>query len=194
MSVRKSQMTKLGEKAPEFSLEDVRTGKNVSLQDFKDKKAFLVMFICRHCPFVKHIEEEIAKLGKDYKGKNVGIVAISANDPKAYPADAPNSLKEQAEELGINFPYLFDEKQDVTKAYGAICTPDFFLFNKNRELVYRGQMDSSRPGKVWEEPTGKDIRGAIDAVLADKKVPEDHKPSIGCSIKWKKGNEPEYAK
>jgi peroxiredoxin len=192
MTLTKSQMLKLGTKAPDFEIKDVVSGKKYSLDDFKDKKAFLVMFICRHCPFVKHVEKEIAKIGRDYKGKGVGIVAISANDVETHPQDAPENLKQQAESLGFNFPYLYDETQDVAKSYTAACTPDFFLFDENRKLVYRGQLDDARPGKVWVKVDGKDLRSAIDAVLNDKDVSQDQKPSIGCNIKWKEGKEPEY--
>lgn len=179
-----SSMLALGTKAPDFSLSDVAGGQPVSLSSFSDKKAFLVMFICRHCPYVKHVQNELAQLGKDYKDKDIGIVAISSNDPAAYPEDAPWSLKEQAEELGFIFPYLFDETQDVAKAYTAACTPDFFLFNHDRKLVYRGQLDDSRPSNGISV-TGKDLRVAIDSILNDQPVDPDQKPSIGCSIKWK---------
>lgn len=194
MTLTKSQMLPLETKAPDFNLNDVASGRKFSLSDFKDKKALLVMFICRHCPFVKHVEGEIAKIGKDYKDKDVGIVAISANDAENYPQDSPENLKKQARELGFTFPYLYDEKQEVAKTYTAACTPDFFLFNKDRKLVYRGQIDNARPGKVWVKVDGRDLRGAIDAVLAGRKISEDQKPSIGCNIKWKDGNEPDYFK
>lgn len=192
MTLTKSQMLALGTKAPDFSLIDVVGGKAFSLDDFKDKKALLVMFICRHCPFVKHVEKEIAKIGRDYKDKSVGIVAISANDAENYPEDSPVNLKKQARELGFVFPYLYDESQEVAKNYTAACTPDFFLFDKERKLVYRGQMDGSRPGKVWVKVDGEDIRYAIDAVLAGEEISREQKPSLGCNIKWKKGNEPDY--
>jgi peroxiredoxin len=194
MTLTKSQMLPLETKAPDFNLNDVASGRKFSLSDFKDKKALLVMFICRHCPFVKHVEGEIAKIGKDYKDKDVGIVAISANDAENYPQDSPENLKKQARELSFTFPYLYDEKQEVAKTYTAACTPDFFLFNKDRKLVYRGQIDNARPGKVWVKVDGRDLRGAIDAVLAGRKISEDQKPSIGCNIKWKDGNEPDYFK
>lgn len=186
-----STMLPLGTKAPEFNLPDVVTGDKISLNNFNGKKALLVMFICRHCPYVKHVEEEIAKIGKDYQNKDIGIVAISANDPDAYPEDAPESLAEMAQEEGFTFPYLFDESQETAKAYTAACTPDFFLFNKERKLVYRGRLDESRPDSGIPA-TGKDLRTAIDAVLDDSEVPSNQKPSMGCSIKWKSGNEPEY--
>ena len=186
-----STMLKLGTKAPSFSLPDVSMGKTVSLGDFSNKKALLVMFLCNHCPYVKHVQGELAKIGSDYKNKDIAIVAISANDTESYPTDSPDYLKKQAEEEAFSFPYLFDETQSVAKAYTAACTPDFFLFGKARALVYRGQLDDSRPGN--EVPiTGKDLRKAIDRVLADKKVSKDQKPSSGCNIKWKHGNEPSY--
>jgi len=191
MVLTNSQMMALGSKAPEFSLPDVASGKRVSLDDFSDKKAFLVMFICRHCPYVKNVQGEIGKLTLDYKDKDLGVVAISSNDIQNYPDDAPESLKEQAQEVGFNFPYLFDESQEIAKDYSAACTPDFFVFDKQKKLVYRGQFDDSRPGNDIS-PNGKDLRDAIDAVLADKKVSSDQKHSSGCNIKWKLGNEPNY--
>ncbi|MEJ2605053.1 MAG: thioredoxin family protein [Anaerolineales bacterium] len=186
-----STMLALGTAAPAFSLPDVVSGGTVSLGDFASKKALLVMFICRHCPYVKHVQQEIARIGRDYAAKDVGIVAISANDAGTYPEDAPHSLKEMAEELGFRFPFLYDDSQEVAKAYTAACTPDFFVFDDNRELVYRGQLDGSRPGN--DVPvSGKDLRSALDAVLADEPVNPDQRPSIGCNIKWKGGNEPDY--
>jgi len=184
-------MLPLGTKAPDFSLKDVTSGKTVSLADFKDKTALLVMFICRHCPYVVHVKDELARLGKDYAGKPAGIVAISANDPVTHPDDSPENLKLMAKELGFTFPYLFDDSQDTAKAYTAACTPDFFLFDRNRALVYRGQLDDSRPGN-GKPLNGKDLRAAIDAVLAGKPVGAEQKPSIGCNIKWKSGREPAY--
>jgi peroxiredoxin len=178
-------MLALGTAAPDFSLPDVVTGRVVSLKDFADKKALLVMFICRHCPYVKHVQEELARLGKDYADKPVGMVAISSNDAIAYPEDAPESLKEMALELGFSFPYLYDESQQVARAYDAACTPDFFLFDENRRLVYRGQLDGSRPGNGIPV-TGRDLRNAIDAVLAGAPVDPNQKPSLGCNIKWKR--------
>ena len=181
---QESSMLPLGTKAPDFNLKDVISGQTISLNTFANKKALLVMFICRHCPYVKHVEQHLAQLGKDYKAKDIGIVAISSNDVEAYPEDAPNSLKEQAQELGFNFPYIFDETQEVAKAYTAVCTPDFFLFDANRKLVYRGQLDDSRPESNIPV-TGKDLRNAIDALLNNQPVDQNQKPSIGCSIKWK---------
>jgi peroxiredoxin len=186
-----STMLSLGTQAPDFRLPDVLSGGKVSLEDFNDEKALLVMFICRHCPYVKHVEQELARIGQDYEGRGVGIVAIGSNDADNYPEDAPEGLKEQAELVGFNFPYLFDEDQSVAKAYTAACTPDFFLFDEARSLVYRGQLDGSRPGN--EIPvTGEDLRSAIDAVLVGEAVSETQIPSVGCNIKWKAGNEPEY--
>ena len=186
-----STMLELGTAAPDFALSDVVSGKTVSLNDFVDKKGLLVMFICRHCPFVKHVEEELARLGNDYAGKNVGFVAISANDAAEFPDDAPESLKEMARQLGFKFPYLYDESQGTAKAYSAACTPDFFLFDQSRKLVYRGQLDDSRPDS-GKPVTGKDLRAALDAVLNDQPVNPDQRASIGCNIKWKSGNEPAY--
>ena len=186
-----STMLDLGTTAPEFTLPDVISGKTMTLRDFANRKALLVMFICRHCPFVKHIEQELARLGRDYANRDVAIVAISANDAAEYPDDAPGSLKEMAEQLGFSFPFLYDESQSAAKAYSAACTPDFFLFDQSRKLVYRGQLDDSRPES--EIPvTGKDLRAAIDAVLSDEAVNSDQRASIGCNIKWKSGNEPAY--
>lgn len=186
-----STMLELRTAAPDFSLPDVVSSKTVSLGDLADKKALLVMFICRHCPFVKHVERELARIGNDYAGKDIGIVAISANDPAESSDDAPESLKEMAEQLGFRFPYLYDESQGTAKAYSAACTPDFFLFDRSRKLVYRGQLDESRPDS-GQPVTGKDLRAAIDAVLADQPVNPDQRASIGCNIKWKSGNEPSY--
>ena len=188
----KSTMTSLGTKAPDFSLPDVVTGKKISLADFTEKKAFVVMFICAHCPYVKHVEKELAQLGQNYQNKNVGIVAISANDAETHPEDGPEELKQQATDLGFPFPYLYDQSQKVAKAYQAACTPDFFVFNEQRELVYRGQLDGSRPENFSVKTNGVDLRAAIDSVLSDQPISENQKPSMGCNIKWKSGNEPEY--
>lgn len=182
-------MLRLGTQAPDINLKDVVSGKTINLETFKNKGALLVMFICRHCPYVKHVQNEIANVGREYQNRDIGIVAISANDPEAYPEDAPDSLAKQAQELGFVFPYCFDETQEVAKAYTAACTPDFFLFDRERKLVYRGQLDDSRPDSNIPV-TGRDLRVAIDAVLTDKPVDQNQKPSIGCSIKWKTGNEP----
>lgn len=181
----------LGSEAPDFALRDVRTGGIVRRSDFDEKRGLLVLFICRHCPYVKHVEGGIAKLAQDYADRDLAIVAISANDPQAYPEDAPESLAEQARLAGFTFPYLFDETQEVARAYTAACTPDPFLFDADRRLVYRGQLDGSRPGN--DVPvTCEDIRRAIDAVLEGRPVPADQRPAVGCSIKWRPGNEPEY--
>jgi peroxiredoxin len=191
MALTPSTMLPLGTKAPDFRLTDVVSGKTISLDTFAGKQALLVMFICRHCPFVKHVQAELAQIGKDYADAEVGIVAISANDATNYPNDAPEKLKEMATQLGFTFPFCYDESQEIAKAYTAACTPDFFLFDANRELVYRGQLDDSRPSN--DKPvTGKDLRAALDAVLASKSVNPEQKPSIGCNIKWKPGHEPAY--
>jgi peroxiredoxin len=186
-----STMLDLGTTAPELALPDVVSGRAMTLGDFAESQALLVMFICRHCPFVKHIEQELARLGRDYARPDVAIVAISANDAAEYPDDAPESLKEMAEQLGFSFPFLYDESQAVAKAYSAACTPDFFLFDQSRKLVYRGQLDDSRP-ESGIPVTGKDLRAAIDARLRNEGVNPDQRASIGCNIKWKVGNEPGY--
>jgi len=186
-----STMLPLGTQAPDFALPDVRTGEIVRLSDLDGKKALLVLFLCRHCPYVQHVQAGIARLARDYAGSDLAIVGISANDPEAYPEDAPEGLAQQAEEAGFTFPYLFDETQEVAKAYTAACTPDAFLFDAERKLVYRGQLDASRPGSGIPV-TCEDIRAAIDAVLADRPAPADQRPSVGCSIKWRPGNEPSY--
>lgn len=184
-------MLSLGSSAPDFHLTDVVTGKTISLSEFNDKKALLVMFICRHCPYVQHVKGELAKIGKDYKDKNITIIAISANDIEIHPDDSPDNLKEMANTEGFIFPFCYDETQEVAKAYKASCTPDFFLFNQDRKLVYRGQLDDSRPGN-YLPVTGKDLRNAIEMLLEDKPISPVQKPSLGCNIKWKPGNEPEY--
>jgi peroxiredoxin len=186
-----STMMKLGTKAPDFSLEDVATGKKYTLGDFKGKKALLVMFICSHCPYVKHVEDEMARLSNEYKEKGVGVVAISSNDPDYDTGDKPEGLKEQAESANFEFPYLFDETQEVAKSYTAACTPDFFLFDKENKLVYRGQLDGSRPENN-KPVTGEDLMKALEAVLSGGEVSSDQRPSAGCNIKWKFGNEPDY--
>jgi hypothetical protein len=164
----------------------------VNIRDFDDKPALLVMFICRHCPYVRHVRGELARLGHDFADSELAIVAISANDPAEYPEDAPESLAEEAREAGYAFPYLFDETQEVAKAYTAACTPDFFLFDSDRALVYRGQLDDSRP-RNGLPITGKDLRAAIQAVMSGAPVSDHQRASIGCSIKWRAGNEPAYA-
>lgn len=186
-----STMLELGTQAPDFNLSEVVAGQTISLSDFAGRKALLVMFICRHCPYVKHVEQELARLGHDYAASEVGIVAISANNAGENPDDAPASLKEMAEELGFTFPFCYDETQETAKAYSAACTPDFFLFDHSRRLVYRGQLDDSRPGN--EIPvTGKDLRAALEALLNHQPVAADQRASLGCNIKWKPGNEPAY--
>lgn len=184
-------MLPLGTKAIDFNLKDVVLSNQISLKNFEDKKALLIIFICKHCPYVRHTQSEIAKIGKDYANKALGIAAISANDITAYPEDSPEGMKEQSKEVGFIFPYCYDESQEAAKAYTAACTPDFFLFDGQRKLVYRGQLDGSRPGNNVPL-TGEDLRGAIDAVLEDKPVSSEQKPSMGCNIKWKSGNEPPY--
>jgi peroxiredoxin len=184
MSQTESIMLELGTVAPEFALTDAVTGKTVARDDFRGKKALLVMFICAHCPYVKHIEKSLGVLGAEYAGKPLGIVAICSNDVTTHPADSPAGLKQQAQANGFAFPYLYDESQAVAHAYKAACTPDLFLFDGDFRLVYRGQYDSSRPGN-GVRVTGEDLRAAIDAVLTGKQVSTEQKPSIGCNIKWK---------
>ena len=184
MSLTESSMLQLGTRAPEFSLPEVVSGNTISLADFKTARALLVMFICRHCPYVRHVECELAKLGRDYTGKHLGIVAISSNDAATYPDDAPDSLCEMAVELGFRFPFCYDETQEIARAYTATCTPDFFLFDRDHQLVYRGQLDDSRPGN-GKPLTGRDLRAAIDAVLAGQPVDPMQRPSVGCNIKWR---------
>jgi len=184
MALTESTMLELGTVAPDFALTDVVSGKTVRRDDYKGKKALLVMFICTHCPFVKHIENSLAAFAKDYAGKPLGIAAICSNDAVTYPDDNPAGMKKQAQAFGFNFPYLQDGSQDVAHAYKAACTPDFFLFDGDLRLVYRGQFDASRPGN-GVPVTGQDLRSAVDLVLAGKPVPADQKPSIGCNIKWK---------
>jgi peroxiredoxin len=184
-----STMLPLGTVAPDFRLPDTN-GQTVSLSDFKGKP-LLVMFICNHCPYVKHIRSGLAQIGKDYASRGAAIVAVSSNDVANYPQDGPDKMKLEAKDAGYNFPYLYDASQTVAKAYRAACTPDFYLFDKDHRLAYRGQFDDSRPGSGLPV-TGKDLRSALDAVLAGKEAAGQQKPSIGCNIKWKPGNEPEY--
>ncbi len=191
MSMQPSTMAPLGSEAPDFELPDTR-GETVSLDDFDDARALLVVFLCNHCPYVKHIRDELAEFAREYRGRGLAVVGISSNDVEQYPEDSPKRMREVKEEVGFPFPYLYDESQEVAKAYGAACTPDFFLFDEERELAYRGQFDDSRPGN--DVPvTGEDLRRATDRVLEGRPVPEDQAPSVGCNIKWKPGNEPEYA-
>ena len=184
-----STMLALGTPAPQLSLPDVVSGKVVSSGDFADKP-LLVMFICTHCPYVKHIEDELAAIGRDYADK-VGVLAVGSNDAEKYPDDAPEGLKEQAERVGFTFPYLYDESQEVAKAYTAACTPDFFLFDAEHALIYRGRLDASRPGS--DTPvTGEELRAALDAAAAGETPTAEQRPSMGCNVKWKAGNEPDY--
>ena len=183
MALTESTMLELGTSAPDFALRDVVTGKTVRRDDFRGQKGLLVMFICTHCPYVKHIEKGLAQLGSDYDGK-LGIVAISSNDALNYPDDSPEGLKKQAQRMGFVFPYLYDETQGVARAFDAACTPDIYLFDKDFKLVYRGQFDGARPGNNVPV-TGQDLRAAMDAVLRVEKPSADQKASIGCNIKWK---------
>jgi len=185
-----STMVPLGTEAPPFRLPNV-DGRIVSIEDFKDAPALLVVFICNHCPYVKHILPHFVGLAKEYQQRGVAIVGINSNDVTGYPDDAPEKMAELSRTMGFTFPYLFDESQEVAKAYGAACTPDFYLFDSARRLVYRGQMDDSRPGN-GRPVTGADLRAAIDAVLAGRPISADQRPSVGCNIKWKPGNEPDY--
>lgn len=191
MAMVESTMLPLGTAAPPFELADVVSGELINLGTFADARALLVMFICRHCPFVKHVEQELARLGKDYGPQGVGIVAISANSLQTHPQDGPEHLKAQAQAVGFTFPYCFDETQAVAKVYTAAYTPDFFLFDEAKTLAYRGQLDDSRPGN-GKPVTGRDLRAALDAVLSGGAMPGDQTPSIGCNIKWTPGNEPDY--
>ena len=191
MVVKNSTMMPLGSKAPSFSLPDVVTGRLIVLPDYVNDRALLVMFICRHCPYVQAVKEELVRIGRDYSGKAVAIVAISANDAIGYPDDSPARLKTMALEDGFPFPFCYDETQETAIAYSAACTPDFFLFDRDLRLVYRGQLDDSRPGN--QKPIdGHDLRAALDCVLAGRPVAPEQKPSIGCNIKWKPGHEPAY--
>ncbi|MGQ0556717.1 MAG: thioredoxin family protein [Nitrospiraceae bacterium] len=187
-----STMLPLGTTVPPFALHDVVSEQRYSLDSFAAKTGLLIMFICRHCPYVVHVEQELARLGRDYRDASLGIMAISSNDPINYPDDAPPRLKEMAVRLGFTFPFCHDETQEVAKSYHAACTPEFYLFDRDRRLAYHGQLDESRPGN--NKPlTGRDLRSAIQAVLAGKPVEGTQRPSIGCSIKWKPGNAPPYA-
>ena len=190
MALTPSTMLPLGTAAPDFKLPDTG-GKMVSLANFKGQPALLVAFICNHCPYVIHLRAGLAQLARDYLPRNVGMAGISSNDAANYPADSPDKMKEEAKKAGYLFPYLYDETQMVAKSYHAACTPDIFLFDRNQRLVYRGQFDASRPNNGIPV-TGNDLRAALDAVLAGKAVSEKQIPSIGCNIKWKPGNEPDY--
>ena len=190
MALTPSTMQPLGTLAPDFSLPDT-DGKIVSLADYKTSAALLVIFMCNHCPYVVHLRSGLAQLARDYAPRGVGIVGINANDAKNYPADSPAQMREEVKAAGYIFPYLYDETQAVAKKYRAACTPDFFLFDRGRRLVYRGQFDASRPGNGIPV-TGKDLRAALDAVLAGRSTSEFQVASMGCNIKWKAGNEPDY--
>ncbi len=191
MSATQSTMLELGTGAPDFSLPDVVSGTTISLASFAGKKGLLVMFLCPHCPYVKHVQSRLAALLKEYAHEPLGILAIGSNDAVQFPDDGPAGLRAQAVALGFDFPYCYDESQDVAKAYRAACTPDFFLFDGDLKLVYRGQMDGARP-KNDTPVTGIDLRAALDAVLAGRPVDPVQRPSLGCNIKWKKGQEPTY--
>ncbi|HYA47302.1 MAG TPA: thioredoxin family protein [Burkholderiales bacterium] len=188
MPATPSTMLALGTPAPDFRLPDLK-GEQVSRDDFRDAKALLVAFICHHCPYVRHVRAEFARFAREYQPRGLGVVAIASNDVKTYPQDGPGGMAAEAREAGYAFPYLFDETQSVAKAYRAACTPDFFLFDQGRRLAYRGQFDDSRPGSRVPV-TGADLRAACDAVLSGRPAPADQTPSVGCSIKWKAGNEP----
>jgi len=191
MAQTASTMLPLGTPAPAFNLTEPATGCTVTLADFQNAPALLVIFMCNHCPFVKHIREGLVRFAREYQARGLAIVAISANDVANHPNDSPAKMAEDARAFGYPFPYLYDETQAVAQAYRAACTPDFFLFDAGRTLVYRGQFDGSRPGNNVPV-TGADLRAAADAVLASQPAPSDQKPSIGCNIKWKAGNEPDY--
>lgn len=190
MAMTPSTMLELGIQAPDFSLPDT-AGNTVSLSDFADAKGLLMIFMCNHCPFVIHVREELAALAKEYQAKGISVVGVNANDAETHPDDSPAKMAEEVEKVGYTFPYLYDQTQEVAQAYRAACTPDFFLFDSDRKLVYRGQLDDSRPDSGIPV-TGEDLRAAFDAVLAGETVSDDQKPSMGCNIKWKPGNEPGY--
>jgi peroxiredoxin len=184
-------MLELGTRAPDFALPDT-DGRTVRLADFRDARALLVMFICNHCPYVKHVQHELVRLARDYEPRGAAFVAISSNDVDNYPDDSPELMKAEKDRVGYPFPYLYDESQEVAKAYRAACTPDFFLFDRDRKLVYRGQLDASRPKNPAVPVSGKDMRAALDEVLAGRKPAAEQIPSIGCNIKWKVGENPDY--
>jgi len=191
MALTPSTMLPLGTTAPDFRLPDTN-GKTVSLADYREKPALLVVFMCNHCPYVRHVRLGLAQLARDYLPRNVGMVGINSNDATNYPDDSPAKMAEESRSAGYSFPYLFDESQAVAKAYHAACTPDLYLFDRNQKLVYRGQFDDSRPGNGIPV-TGQDLRAALEAVLAGQTVSPNQKPSIGCNIKWKPGSEPRYS-
>lgn len=187
-----STMLPLGTGAPDFALDDTVSGETVRLSDFADSAGLIVMFLCNHCPFVIHVRDELVRLGQQYQERGVAVVAISSNDVESHPQDSPPNMKALAEEEAWNFPYLFDSDQSVAKAYRAACTPDLYVFDREMKLFYRGQLDASRPGNDIEV-TGADLRKALDAMLSGQPAPEDQLPSLGCNIKWRPGNEPDYS-
>jgi len=189
MAATPSTMLALGAQAPDFSLADT-DGQTITRAQFAGQP-LLVMFICNHCPFVKHVRSQLARLGQDYQARGVAVVAINANDVTNYPDDSPQKMREEVAAAGYTFPYLFDATQEVAKAYRAACTPDFYLFDRQHQLVYRGQLDNSRPGN-GQPVDGADLRAALDGVLDGRAVSQQQKPSLGCNIKWKAGNEPDY--
>lgn len=190
MALTPSTMLPLGTPMPDFSLPDTQGGM-VSPGDFVDNHAIVVIFMCNHCPYVKHIQTDLAKLAEEYQNRGVAVIGINANDVERYPDDSPERMREESARAGYTFPYLYDATQEVARAYRAACTPDFFVFDRERKLAYRGQMDDSRPSS-GKPVTGRDLRAALDAVLEGQPVPADQKPSVGCNIKWKPGNEPDY--
>jgi peroxiredoxin len=191
MALTPSTMLELGTPAPDFRLPDPK-GNVVSLSDFRDAPALLVAFLCNHCPYVQHIREGLARFARDIRDQGVAMVGINANDARSHPEDSPTRMAEEIERFGYVFPYLYDESQAVAKAYRAACTPEFYLFDRERRLVYRGQFDGSRPGNQVPV-TGEDLRAAVAALLAGRALPEEQRPSVGCNIKWRPGNEPDYA-
>jgi peroxiredoxin len=190
MALTSSTMFDLGTRAPDFRLWEP-SGSMVALDDFREASTLLIMFICNHCPYVRHVRHELARLAEDYQAKGVAVVAINSNDADAYPDDSPEMMAREKQDFGYTFPYLYDESQEVAKAYHAACTPDFFVFDAGRSLVYRGQLDGSRPGNAVPV-TGVDLRAALDATLAGQPVSPTQRPSMGCNIKWRPGNEPAY--
>ncbi len=190
MVMTASTMLPLGTEAPAFTLPDAE-GNLVSLSDFDEARALVIVFMCNHCPFVRHVIDGLVKLAKEYQPRGVAFLGINANDVNEFPEDRPEKMVEFARDKGLTFPYLYDETQEVAKSYRAACTPDVFLFDENRRLVYRGQMDDSRPGSNVPV-TGADLRAALDAILQGQPVPDEQRPSMGCNIKWKPGNEPDY--
>ena len=192
MAATESRMLKLGTRAPDFTLQDAN-GIRHALSDARGSDAVLVMFICNHCPFVKHVRRELSRIGKEYTSRNVSVFAINSNDPVTHPGDDAAGMKKEIAEWGYTFPYLIDGDQSVAKAFDAACTPDFYVFDRELRLAYRGQLDGSRPSNTIPV-NGADLRGALDAIIAGKRVSERQQPSIGCNIKWKPGNEPDWYK